>query len=81
MNQTAKNLSVDHIAILSITIDDEKIIADLSDGRVVAIPVAWFPRLVSASLEDLRNFEISPSGYGVHWPNLDEDISIKSFIG
>jgi hypothetical protein len=46
----------------------------------VSIPLTWFPLLSNASEVQRRNFKISPGGYGIHWPDLDEDISIKSFI-
>lgn len=68
------------ISILSISFPTGKIQADLSDGRSVALPLSWFPKLNSANEEDLKRFEISVSGYGVHWNSLDEDISIKAFI-
>lgn len=78
MSQAAKK--VDELSILSIEVDEEQITATISDGRIVSIPIAWFPRLAEATLKQLKNFEISPSGYGIHWPDLDEDICIKSFI-
>jgi hypothetical protein len=43
--------------------------------------VAWFARLRTATLDQLKNFEISPSGYGIHWPDMDEDISVRAFLG
>jgi len=52
----------------------------MSDGREVTIPIAWFSRLALATKKELHNFEISPSGYGIHWPDLDEDISVKAFL-
>ncbi len=78
MNQTAKVL--EELSISEIEISEDLLIAKISDGRVVSIPIAWFTRLADADIKQLSNFEISPSGYGVHWPDLDEDISIKSFI-
>lgn len=80
MGEALKRPSIEELKILTICIGDSEITAEISDGRVVRIPLAWFPRLVSASDTQLKNFEISPSGYGVHWADLDEDISIKSFI-
>jgi hypothetical protein len=53
--------------------------AHLSDSRSVIIPTAWFPRLRQATKEQLQNYEISPAGCGIHWEELDEDISIKAF--
>lgn len=68
------------LTILSLDIKSDTITANLSDGRVISVPIAWFPRLVDASKEKLSKFEISPSGYGIHWPELDEDISVKAFV-
>lgn len=67
-------------AIKGLTIEENQISAQMSDGRQVSIPIAWFPRLLAASKEQLKKFEISPGGYGIHWPEIDEDISVKSFL-
>ncbi len=77
---TAKDLSIQELSIITLEVSEDELTAKISDGRIVTIPIAWFSRLENASLSDLQNFEISPSGYGVHWPAMDEDISIKSFI-
>ena len=68
------------LSIVNVEIVEDMIKAKISDGRIVLVPITWFPRLTNATPANLRKFEISPSGYGVHWPELDEDISIKSFI-
>lgn len=67
-------------AIVKVEIRRDKVVAMMSDGREVAVPIAWFSRLTSATLKQLKNFEISPGGYGVHWPDIDEDISVKAFF-
>ena len=77
MDQIARKLVP---SILKVEIEGTKIKAEISDGRIVLVPISWFPRLAKASSQALNNFEISPSGYGIHWPDMDEDISIKSFI-
>jgi len=71
----------EELSILSLSVSEVEITAEISDGRRVSIPVAWFPRLTKADIKQLKNFEISPDGYGVHWPDVDEDISIRSFVG
>jgi len=52
----------------------------LSDGRILSVPLAWYPKLASANLKQLKKYEISPSGYGIHWPLLDEDLSVYGFL-
>ncbi|MEZ4744292.1 MAG: DUF2442 domain-containing protein [Bdellovibrionota bacterium] len=80
MNQIARKMSIDELSIISIKIEQDQFTAEISDGRTVSVPFAWFSRLASASEDELKDFEISPAGYGVHWPRLDEDISIKSIL-
>jgi len=53
---------------------------ELMDGRVVSIPLSWSWRLQEATPEERQNFEISPSGYGVHWPDVDEDLSARGAL-
>lgn len=71
----------DELSILKLTVTEDMLTATISDGRIISIPVAWFERLRNGTLEQLKNFEISPSGYGIHWPDIDEDISVKAFLG
>lgn len=75
-----KNTNIDSLAIKKLETSDFLLTAHISDGRIVSIPIAWFERLRGASLNQLKNFEISPSGYGIHWPDMDEDISIRAFL-
>lgn len=67
-------------SILKLKFDEDSMHVDLSDGRTITIPLAWYPKLLSASKEQLENFEISPAGYGLHWPDLDEDLSVYGFL-
>lgn len=71
----------EHVTILGLDINKESggIMANLSDSRSIIIPLAWFKRLRNASQEQLNKYEISPAGCAIHWEELDEDISIKSF--
>jgi len=80
MAPSAQKVNVETLSILSLKISPNELIAHISDGRIISIPIAWFSRLAGAPLEKLKKFEISPSGYGIHWPELDEDISIRSFL-
>ena len=61
-----------------VTIDQDRLWVELSDGRTLGVPLAWFPRLLNASPEQLQKYELSPRG--VHWEELDEDISIQGLL-
>ncbi|MBL8023107.1 MAG: DUF2442 domain-containing protein [Elusimicrobia bacterium] len=67
-------------AILSVSFPKDTLRVSLSDGRVVEVPLAWFPSLSRASKKELRDCKISVSGYGIHWPSLDEDLSVFGFL-
>ena len=53
---------------------------DLVDGRTITVPLAWYPRLLHASMEALSHRKISGAGYGIHWPDLDEDLSTEGHL-
>ncbi len=80
MGLIVRKAALDQLVITNFQVSDEMLTAHINDGRKVSIPIAWFPRLMSATTDQRQNFEVSPSGYGVHWPEIDEDVSIKSFI-
>ena len=62
------------------TLDDEALTVQLSDGRVLSVPLAWFPRLVHGTPEERANWRLIGQGEGLHWPDLDEDISAEGLI-
>lgn len=77
------------MGILALTADervaDVKISSDtlsvsLRDGRTISAPLAWFPRLLNASVEKRRNWQVSGGEYGIHWPDIDEDISTEGLL-
>jgi hypothetical protein len=65
------------IRIVEVTITDDTLAVDLEDGRTIAVPIGWYPRLAYGTPEERANFEISGAGYGLHWPELDEDIGVE----
>jgi hypothetical protein len=67
-------------SILAVQFAKDLMNVSLSDGRIVSIPLAWYPKLATANSKQLRTYEISPSGYGIHWPQLDEDLSVYGFL-
>lgn len=66
--------------IRSVDVSDAAISATLEDGRVISIPLSWSWRIESATPDQRCRFEISPSWYGVHWPDIDEDISARGML-
>ncbi len=72
--ERAEALAVD----VSCTDDDLSVV--LSDGRTVAVPIAWFPRLVGASAKQRADWELIGGGVGIHWEAVDEDISVASLL-
>ena len=53
---------------------------DLSDGRTISVPLAWYPRLLHANLQERQHWPLVGGGEGIHWPDLDEDIRIDALI-
>ena len=59
---------------------DIAIFVDLLDGRTISAPLVWFPRLLQANKEQLENWELLGDGEGIHWPELDEDLSVAGLL-
>ena len=59
---------------------EDSLSVDLMDGRTITVPLTWFPRLSSASREQLARWEPCGGGYGIHWPEIDEDISTEGLL-
>ena len=64
----------------SITVTEDTLSVDLSDGRTISVPLAWYPRLTYASKSEQNNWRLIGKGYGVHWEDLDEDISVEGLL-
>ena len=63
-----------------VTASDEALIVDLADGRTITVPLAWFPRLAHGTAAERANRRLIGGGVGIHWPDLDEDISAESLL-
>ena len=66
--------------VVKVTVTDDTLSVDLEDGRTISVPIGWYPRLAHGTLAERANFQISAAGYGIHWPNLDEDIGIEGLL-
>ena len=65
---------------MAVTCSDDELRVSLTDGRWLSVPIAWFPRLAHASVAERANYELMGEGQGIHWPGLDEDISVVGLI-
>ncbi len=59
---------------------EDELVVYLQDGRKVSVPLAWFPRLLHATPEQRREWELLGDGEGIHWPQLDEDLSVAGLL-
>lgn len=66
--------------IKTVTVTDEAIVAHLKDGRSISVPLDWSWRLTDATAEERTHWEIIGDGQGVHWPDVDEDISLEGML-
>ncbi len=64
----------------NVTITEENLTVELSDGRTLSVPLAWFPRLLHATPQERRNWRLIGKGHGIHWEDLDEDISVEGLL-
>jgi hypothetical protein len=65
---------------VDVRFDKEKIHVRLRDGREISVPLEWFPRLKEASPKQRKNWRLIGKGIGIHWPDLDEDISVSALL-
>lgn len=61
-------------------VNDTELTVHLEDGRSITTPLEWYPRLVFATPDELQNFRLTGGGYGLHWPDLDADLSVKGML-
>ena len=65
---------------MAVMCSDDELRVSLTDGRWLSVPIAWFPRLVHVSAAERANYELLGEGQGIHWPDVDEDISVVGLI-
>ncbi len=66
--------------VTSVQITDDTITADLEDGRTISVPIGWYPRLTYGTPAERAKWQIAGAGYGIHWPELDEDIGVEGLL-
>ncbi len=66
--------------IVQVRVTEDTLSVDLEDGRTISVPLSWYPRLVYATPKERQNIRIAGAGYGIHWPDLDEDIGVEGLL-
>ena len=66
--------------VAGVSFDADRLIVDLMDGRTIAVPLAWYPRLLAATQQQRADWELAGGGYGIHWPLIDEDLSVEGLL-
>lgn len=77
---TISSLATETPIAANVKVTSEALTVHLQDGRVVSVPLAWYPRLAEGSPAERRQWELIGPGIGVHWPLLDEDISVEALL-
>ncbi len=65
---------------IDVAVKEDRLVVILADGRELAAPLTWFPRLLDATEEQRSNWRLVGRGHGIHWPDIDEDISVASLL-
>lgn len=66
--------------VRDVRVSAEHLRVDLADGRTITAPLRWFPRLSNASPAERDNWRVAGAGYGIHWPDIDEDVSVEGLL-
>ncbi len=64
----------------SAQVSDQSLVVELVDGRTISVPTAWYPRLSHATTKERSHWRLIGNGQGIHWPDLDEDISVENLL-
>lgn len=77
---TTLAIEIRMVSAQSVNVTEDALTVDLSDGRTVSVPLAWFPRLFHGTPAERSKWRLIGDGEGIHWPDLDEDISVENLI-
>jgi hypothetical protein len=77
---TISAVEIDVPSAEGVTVTEDTLTVDLSDGRTISVPLAWFPRLMRSAPEERNNWRLIGRGHGIHWKDIDEDISVEGLL-
>jgi len=66
--------------VKDVNFSEDSLIVDLMDGRTISVPLAWYPRLLHATAEQRQNWKLAGGGFGIYWPDIDEDLSTEGLL-
>lgn len=66
--------------VSAVELTEDTLSVSLMDGRTIIVPLVWYPRLLRASVQQRSNWQIAGGGYGIHWPEIDEDLSTEGLL-
>src|SRR5438105_2367431 len=66
--------------VMGVKFTKDTLSVGLRDGRTIIVPLAWYPRLLNASVTERKNWRVAGGGYGIHWPDIDEDLSTEGLL-
>jgi hypothetical protein len=66
--------------VVGVAVSEDTLTVDLADGRSISAPLAWYPKLLHATPEERGNWVLAGAGYGIHWPEIDEDLSSEGLL-
>jgi len=77
---TSSTADTQHVRVTTLVVTADLLTVELSDGRTIAAPLSWYPRLCHGTSEERENWRLIGGGRGIHWPLLDEDISVENLV-
>ena len=77
---STSRIDVGQVQAQSVSLTDEVLAVELVDGRALTVPLAWYPRLAHGTVAERSNWRMIGRGEGIHWPDLDEDISVEGLL-
>lgn len=80
LGMTTSTIEIQIPFALNVLVSEDTLHVDLNDGRTISVPIGWFPRLLEATPDERNNWRFIGRGYGIHWEDIDEDISVENLI-
>src|SRR5262245_21558930 len=66
--------------VAAVEVTEDTLVVSLKDGRTISVPLGWYPRILNATRKQRGNWQIAGGGYGIHWPDIDEDLNTEGLL-